>query len=120
MRMNIRKGLGTSVLSAALLLASGIPALARNSRSVNISHDFVLGGTSLPAGQYTVQWETNSPEATVKFVLDHRLVLSAEGRLEERNVNYGRNAVVYSTSPDGSMSISEIRFASGHVLVFNQ
>jgi len=121
MNMNIRKYLGTSVLSVALLLASGIPALAKDSRTVTISHDFVLNGTSLPAGKYIVRWETHSPEATVEFVQHHKLVLSTEGRVEERSKGYDRDAVVYNTASDGTMSLVEIRFAySNKVLVFNQ
>jgi hypothetical protein len=97
-------------------------------------------GTTLPTGQYSVQWETHSPEATVEFVQHHKVVLSTEGRVEERFRGYDRNvvlntgskieertnaydrdAVVYNTAPDGTMSLVEIHFAySNKVLVFNQ
>jgi hypothetical protein len=121
MNMNIRKSLGTSVLSVALLLASGIPALAKNSATVTLSHDLVLNGTTLPAGKCSVRWETHSPEATVEFVQHHKVVLSTEGRVEERSKGYDHDAVVYNTAPDGTMSLVEIRFAySNKVLVFNQ
>ena len=121
MNMNIRKSLGTSVLSVALLLASGIPALASHSATVTLSHDLVLNGTTLPAGKCSVRWETHSPEATVEFVQHHKVVLSTEGRVEERSKGYDHDAVVYNTAPDGTMSLVEIRFAySNKVLVFNQ
>ena len=121
MNMNIRKSLGTSALSVALLLASGIPALAKNSRTVTLHRDAVLGGTTLSAGQYTIEWETHSPEATVRFVQHHKLVLSTEGRVEQRDKSYDRNTVVCNAVTDGSVSLMEIRFAgSKQVLVFNQ
>jgi hypothetical protein len=121
MNMDVRKYLGTSVLSVALLLASGIPALAKNARTVTFSHDVVLNGTTLPAGKCLVQWETHSPEATVEFVQHHKVLLSTEGRLEERSQGYNRDEVVYNTASDGTMSLVEIRFAdSNKVLVFNQ
>ena len=65
--MNIRKYLVTSVLSAALLLALGIPALAESDHagSIKIVHDVVVHGKTLPAGKYLVHWTTHSPEATV-------------------------------------------------------
>jgi hypothetical protein len=138
--MNIRKSLGTSVLSVARLLASGIPALAKNSRTVTLAYDVVLKGTSLLAGQYSVRWVTHSPGATVEFVRNHQVVLSTEGRVEERinafdrnvaahtesrldcrNNPYDYDAVFYNTASDGTMSLVEIRFAgSSNVLVFNQ
>jgi hypothetical protein len=121
MEMNIRKFLGTSALSVALLLAAGIPGLAANSGTVTLHHDAVLNGTSLAAGRYSVQWESHSPEATVEFVQHHDVVLSTEARVEQRDKKYDRNAVVYNTAPDGTMSLAEIRFAgSSKVLVFNQ
>jgi hypothetical protein len=119
--MNIRKCFGTSLLSVALLLAAGIPGFASNSRTVTLQHDAVLSGTSLAAGRYTVQWEAHSPEATVEFVQHHKVVLSTEGRVEQRDKKYDRNAVVYNAASDGTMSLVEIRFAgSSKVLVFNQ
>jgi hypothetical protein len=119
--VNIRKPLGTSVLSVARLLASGIPALAKNARTVTLAYDVVLKGTSLPAGQYSVRWVTHSTEATVELVRNHQVVLSTEGRLEEHSKGYNRNEVVYNTASDGKMSLAEIRFAfSNKVLVFDQ
>jgi hypothetical protein len=121
MKSNIRKYLGTGILSLGLLLAAGIPALAKNSRTVTLPHATVLQGTALPAGQYSVEWESQSPAATVQFVQHRKVVVSTQGRVEQRDRSYERDAVVYSTSPDGSMSLVEIRFAgSNKVLVFNQ
>jgi hypothetical protein len=102
-------------------LACGIPALAKNSRTLAFTHDAVLSGKTLPAGKYVVQWATHSPQATVEFAQGHKVVLSAEGTLENRRKRYNSNMVVYKTASDGSLTISEIRFAgSSAVLVFNQ
>ena len=119
--MDIRKYLGTSILAAALLLASGIPGLAKNSRTVALARDAVLSGKTLPACDYVVQWEARSPQATVEFARRHKVVLSTEGKLEDRGKKYNSNTVVYGTASDGTTTISEIRFAgSSEVLVFNQ
>ena len=139
MKRNIRKFLGISVLSMALQLAAGIPGLAKNSRTVTFSHDAVVNGKTLPAGEYTVQWETHSPEATVEFVQHHKVVLSTEGKVEERkgfyrsmtlngegrlgerSNSYNSVAVVYNTAPDGTRSVVEIHFADlNKALLFNQ
>jgi len=119
--MNVRKYLGISVLSVALLLASGIPGLAKNSGTVTLRQDIMLKGTPLRAGKYQVRWETHSPEATIEIMRGHKVVVSTEGRVEQRKQSYGQNEVVYNSAPDGSRSLVEIRFAaSNEVLVFNQ
>ena len=139
MNISVRRFLGTSALSVTLVLASGVAGLAKNSESVILSHDVVVNGATLPAGHYTVQWETHSPEATVQFVQHHKVVLTTEGKILNRRGNFrsitlaredqaaeGVNAsnpgaVVYSTGADGTMSLVEIHFAlSNKVLVFNQ
>jgi hypothetical protein len=54
-------------------------------------------------------------------VQHHKVILSTEGRVEERDKSYDRDAVVYNAAPDGTMSLVEIRFAhSNKVLTFNQ
>jgi len=137
--MNITKYIGTSCLSVALVLAAGVSCLAKNSERVTFSHNLVVNGKTLPAGDYTIQWETHSPEATVVFSQHHKVVLSTEGKLFTRDSKYrsmkfqndsmasaGNDvlnpaAVVYNTAPDGTRSLVEIHFAgSNKVLVFNQ
>ena len=119
--MDIRRYLGTSILSAVLLLACGIPGLAKDSRAVVLAHDGVVSGKTLLAGNYVVQWEANNPQATVEFAQRHKVVLSTEGRLEDRGTKYKSNAVIYDTASNGTNTITEIRFAgSSEVLVFNQ
>lgn len=121
MKTNIRKCFGTGILSLGLLLAAGIPALAENSGTMTLTHDGILHGKALPAGTYSVEWKTHSPEATVQFVQRHRVVLFTEGRVEKRNKKSECNSVVYDIAADGSRSIIEIRFAgSNKVLVFDQ
>jgi len=117
--MNRRIFAGISLLASALLLAFGIPALAANARTVELKRDATLSGTTLAAGHYVVRWLTHSPQATVEFAQGHKVVLSTEGRLEERGKKYDSDMVVYVAAADGSMTISEIRFAgSSKVLVF--
>jgi len=120
MKTMTRKWFGTGVLSLGLLLAAGIPAAAKNSRTINIDHAVVLQGKNLPAGRYKVEWQTHSPEATVQFSRNRQLVVSTEGRVERRDKTSYSDAVVYETLPDGSVSLLEIRFAgSNKVLLLN-
>jgi hypothetical protein len=140
MNISLRKHLGTSALSMALLLASGIPALAKDSRNVTFAHDVVVNGTTLPAGQYSVRWENHSSGTTIEFVQHRKVIFSTEAGFEERSKGYERNmavnatgslegnanaydrdAVVFNTASDGTMSLVEIHFAdSNKRLVFSQ
>jgi len=119
--MDIRKYLGTLIVSVALLLASGIPCFAKNSRTVALTHNAVLNGTTLPAGQYVIRWEVQSPRVSVEFAQGKKIILSTQCAFEDRGKKYERNMVVYGTAADGSDSIIEIRLAgSSGALVFNQ
>ena len=119
--MFVRRYLGTFVVSVLLLLAFGIPGFAKNSGSVAIAHPVVVSGTTLPAGQYAVRWEAQSAQASVQFMKDKKVVASAQCKFEDRGKKYDSSTVSYSTNPDGSNTISEIRFAgSSQVLVFSE
>ncbi len=122
MNMSIRKYLGTSVLSMALLLASGIAAWAgsNHSGSVKFQQDVVVHGKTLTAGNYRVRWTTHSPEATVEFTHRHGAVLSTEGTYVDRGQTYPQNMYVTETGADGTQRLLEVRFAgSSKVLTFN-
>jgi hypothetical protein len=122
--MGIRKYLSILIVSVALLLASGIPGFAKNSRNIDLTRDVVLSGTTLPAGQYAVRWEAQNPQASVEFIRAPRgkkVVVSTQCKFEDRGKKYDSSTVVYGAGADGTYTISEIRFAgSSEVLVFNQ
>jgi len=119
--MSVRRYLGIFVVSVLLLLVYGIPGFAKNSRNVAIERPVVVSGTTLPAGQYVIRWDAQSAQASVQFVKDKKVVASAQCKFEDRGKKYGSNTVIYFTNPDGSNTISEIRFGgSSQVLVFNE
>ena len=119
MKILTRKWFGFLSL-AVVLLAAGIPASAKESRTIKLEHAIVLDGKKVPAGWYKVEWQTHSPEATVQLLQERKLVAGTEGRLELRDRKNSCDSVVYNSLPDGTMSLLEIRFAgSNKVLVFN-
>ena len=119
--MGFRRYLGIFLVSVVLVLAYGIPGLAKFARNVDIAHAVVVSGTTLPAGQYAVRWEGQNPQASVEFVRNKKVVASAACKLEDRGKKYDSSSVIYSTNPNGSNVISEIRFAgSSEVLVFSE
>jgi len=123
--MKLRDYFGTSCLAAVLAVACVIPSFANGSnshtRTINLTRNVVVAGTTLAPGKYTMRWETHSPEATIEFVRHNAVLASVAGRLEQREKKYPQNEIVYNKAPNGSMSVDEIRFGgSNEALVFNQ
>jgi hypothetical protein len=49
------------------------------------------------------------------------VIATAQGRLENRDTKYERNMVVYTTHPDGSQSVSELRIGgTSTAIVFDK
>jgi hypothetical protein len=119
--MKLEKLAGNVVLGLAILVAITGSAFAKNSGQLDLRKAVTVNGVPLAAGHYKVSWQTHSPQATVTFKRDKGSAASAEGKVEERPTQYDNNAVVYSSNPDGSFSIIEIRFAgSNKVLTFGE
>jgi hypothetical protein len=119
--MGVRGYLGIFLVSVVLVLAYAISGFAKTARNVDIEHAVVVSGTTLPAGQYAVRWEAQNPQASVEFVRNRKVVASAPCKLEDRGKKYDSSTVIYATNPNGSNTISEIRFAgSSEVLVFSE
>jgi hypothetical protein len=117
--MKIRNLAGTLMMMLALMLVASGWAFAKDSGKLNLNFAASVHGTQLAAGEYQVSWETHSPQATVTFKQKKGGVTTADGVVAERPTAYETNSVVYSTNPDGSRSIIEIRFAgSNKVLTF--
>jgi hypothetical protein len=114
-----RKKLSSLMVGAAILLVANVSTFAGGSANVNLSLPASLNGVKLNAGSYNVKWESHSPEATVTFSKGSKVLATVGARVEERDVKYDRDMVLYRTNPDGSYTITEIRFAGKRqVLVF--
>jgi hypothetical protein len=94
-----------------ILVLAAASALAKNERRLTITNDASIGGKTLQAGNYNVDWVSHSPQATVTFYSGKDAVATVEGKWVDRGSEYKQNAVLYENHPDGSRSIVEIRFA---------
>ena len=95
----------------ALMALLGAIVFAKGSGTINLRHAASLDGTQLEAGQYELSWEEHSPQATVTLSRGKNVVVTAQGRLEERKVKYDLNTMVFETAPNGSQIIREFRLA---------
>ncbi len=119
--MSLRKSLSVTVLAVAFVVSAAAAAHARDSKDITLHYDATVAGSQLKSGDYSVSWETHSPEATVTFLHGKKVVATAEGKVVDRQTSYSANEVVYNQSPDGKRMIQEIRFrGSSQVIVFNE
>jgi hypothetical protein len=105
----------------AILFVASLWAAAANSRTLSFKTPVKLNGAEMMPGFYEVAWVTHSPEATVTFTRNGKVVATAAGKLVERETKYPADAVVYSNNADGSHTLKELRFGgSKQVLVFGE
>jgi hypothetical protein len=116
-----RRLLTTLTLMLAVLAMAHSAVLAADSRMVQVHNPATLNGVKITAGQYKVTWQPHSPEVTVTFVRDDKVVVTAEGKHVDRDAQFNRDAVIYKANPDGSQTITELRFKNmKQVIVFGQ
>ena len=119
--MRLRKTLSVTIFAMAFFVAAAAAAKAKDSRNVVLHYDATVAGSHLASGNYNVQWQTHSPEATVTFMRGSKVVATAEGKVVDRGKKYLSNEVVYNLTPDGGRVIQEIRFrGSSEVIVFHE
>ena len=85
-------------------------AFEKGSRSLTLLSNLMLNGAELPSGEYTISWESYVSEASVKFVRNHSVVTTAEGKWVKRGTTYNSDAYVYRRSSDDSKDLIQILF----------
>ena len=94
-------------------------AFEKGSRDFLFPLVLTLNGTQVPIGDYTISWETYSPDAVVKLVKDYFVVATAEAKWIKRDATYPHNAIVWKKGVNGSRTLLEIRFSGmSRALVF--
>jgi hypothetical protein len=106
---------------AILILIACYPAVGRDAKTMTLHTPASVVGTTLAPGEYQVSWNAKTPEPTVTFRLNKKVVAEAKGKLVDHGAKYSRNGVVAVSGSDGSSRISEIRFAGNRqALVLEQ
>ena len=113
--------MSVTIVAMAFFVAAGAAAKPKDSRNVVLRYDATVAGSHLASGNYNIQWQTHSPEATVSFLQGSKVVATAEGKVVDRGTKYSSNEVVYDQTADGARVIQEIRFrGSSEVIEFNE
>jgi hypothetical protein len=101
----------TLFLLALTLSVSAFAASNSKSESVLLFHPTQINGKTLPAGEYTVKYDTTGSTAQVKFLKGSKEVASASGQVKQLATAPQYNQIV-TQDGGGSLTISEIDF--GH------
>ena len=119
--MTHRKRLQSLMAGLSVLLLMSASAFAKGTRTISISYPAALAGVQLAVGHYELSFEQHSPEATVKLAQGKNVVVTTQGKVEERSTRYERNMVVFETKSDGSQVVSEIRLGgTNQAIVFSE
>jgi hypothetical protein len=95
----------------AFAVAMSISAFAGSSKTQTLTllHDAQLNGTTIPAGEYTLKYDTNGSTCQVKVLKGRKEVASADGQVKQLASKPEHSQVVLANG--GSVpSISEVDF----------
>ncbi len=81
------------------------------SQTLTLAHDAQLNGTTLPAGEYTLKYDTNGPSCQVKVLKGNKEVASAQGQVKQLASKPDHDQVVLATG-NGLPSINEVDFSN--------
>jgi PilZ domain/SPOR domain len=95
-------------------------SFARGTRAFSLISTLKLEGKHLPVGDYVISWESYVPDAIVRFESSDAMV-TVQAKWVQRDLKYENDAIVYTKNPDGSRTLTEVRFSGMHqALVFVQ
>jgi hypothetical protein len=94
------------------LLSSGYTprSFARGTRTFTLISTLKLQGKHLPVGDYVITWESYAPNAIVRFDSPESTVI-AQAKWVPLDIKYPDDAIVYTRNPDGSRTLTEVRFS---------
>jgi hypothetical protein len=103
---NISKGL---LLGLTLLLATSLFA-ASNHGSLQTLSDVTISGKTLPAGDYSVNWNGSGQNVQMNIMKGKKVVATAPATLVDLSQAPSFDAAVIKDNSDGTKSLAEVRF----------
>lgn len=95
------------LLGLTLLLAVG--AFAANKGSMQILDPVNVNGKTLPAGEYSLQWDGTGQNVQLSILKGKKVVATAPAHLVGLDKSAQSNQALVKSS-DGNRSLSEVRF----------
>ncbi len=103
---------GTSlVILVLLLLLTAAPIFAESgSVSYTVYKNMLIAGTEIKAGEYQVKYQSNSPEVTVTFKAEGKVVATVKGKLEQLNKATDYTSLLVGKDSAGNDIIQALQF----------
>jgi len=98
----------TTVLGAALLLASAAVAGQNNETNITIADKVTVEGKTIEPGKYQVEWNGNGPNVQVTVAKGKQQVASFPARLTEQQTSNAASAYSTASAADGTKSLTAI------------
>ncbi|MBV8050454.1 MAG: hypothetical protein JOZ80_04660 [Acidobacteriaceae bacterium] len=103
---NVSKGL---LLGLTLLLATSLFA-ASNKGSLQTLSDVTVSGKTLPAGEYSVNWDGSGQNVQLNIMKGKKVVATTPATLVDLSQAPNSDAAVIKNNGDGTKSLAEVRF----------
>jgi hypothetical protein len=103
--MNFSKSM---LLGAALLLTTS--AFAANTGSFEVMDAVTVNGQSLKPGDYNLKWDGTGTSVQLRILKGKKVVATTPAQMVTLQRSASNSAAVLKSNPDGSKSLSEIRF----------
>lgn len=103
---NVSKGL---LLGLTLLLATSLFA-ASNHGSLQTLSDVTISGKTLPAGNYSVNWDGSGQNVQLNIMKGKKVLATTPATLVDLSQVPSSDAAVIKNNGDGTKSLAEVRF----------
>jgi len=103
------KSLALALAAMVIAAATGM-AKPKTSGTITLNMAATVAGSQLAAGMYKVEWQTHSPQTTVNFLKDGKVVATAVGMTKDLDKKADNNGVIYDNI-DTAPVVKELRFA---------
>lgn len=97
------------LLGAVVALAGS--AWAANKGSLELLHTTNVAGTTLPSGNYTVQWQGSGDQVELKILQGKKEVVSTSAKIVQLDTPSTYNSAIVNSNSDGTASLTQIRFS---------
>jgi hypothetical protein len=113
-----RRKMGSKKVVATLfafILLTGFASMLLAEEAANGSALFgwtsamFVAGTEIQPGEYTVRWESTSPEATVTFSRDGKPAVTVKGKIVQSDKKFEGNSSSIGEDSSGRKAVKELR-----------